>query len=225
MSERQNGLYALLCRPIVYDLAQACIRSQASRRRFFAEHVRQRPGDSVLDLGCGTGDALPYLTTDEYVGVDFNPRYVRVARERFPGRGCFIVSDLLRLNEELDGPFDVALALGVLHHLADDVAGAALKTVAQLLAPTGRFVTHDPVLTDSQSWMARWFVKRDRGPYVRRETELVRLARQHFHVVRTTIVERPLRIPYTEIVMECEQPCIAKPLLRGTREDFASAAR
>ncbi len=227
MSERQHGLYSLLCRPGIYDFAQSCIRSQASRRRFFAEHVRPGPDDSVLDIGCGTGDALSYLTTEDYVGIDLNPHYVTVARKRYPDRGQFLLSDVMHLREQIDGPFDVALALGVLHHLADDVASAALESIASLLSPTGRLVTHDPVLTDSQSRMARWFVKRDRGPHVRREADLVRLVRRHFGVVRTTIVERPLRIPYTEIVLECEQPIAETPLVEvhGTRGSFVSTAR
>ncbi len=64
MSNHQHGPYALLCRPIVFDLAQSRLRRKASRPRFFAEHVRPRASDSVLALGCGTGDALSYLTME-----------------------------------------------------------------------------------------------------------------------------------------------------------------
>jgi ubiquinone/menaquinone biosynthesis C-methylase UbiE len=46
-----------------------------------------RPGDTVLDLGCGTGDdALHLMSAGVAVhGVDSSPEMVRIARGR-PGR-------------------------------------------------------------------------------------------------------------------------------------------
>ena len=199
-------MYGLLSSPVIYDFCQAVVRSKASRSRFFEEHVRPWRGARVLDVGCGTGDALCHLRTTDYVGVDLNPEYLRVARCRYPNRGRFVTGDVLHLEEHVGNGFDIALAMGVLHHLSDEVADAALGQAARVISSTGRLVTHDPVLTDSQSRAARWFVTRDRGPHVRREAELAGLAHRHFEVVRTTIVERPLRIPYTEIIMECERP-------------------
>lgn len=219
MSERRRGLYALLSLPAVYDLCQALLRSKASRCRFFNEHVRPGQADRVLDIGCGTGDALSHLTTNEYVGVDANPYYIGVARVRYPNRGIFVAGDVTDLQQQTGNGFDIALALGVLHHLDDDGADAALREIAHALSPTGRLVMHDPVLTDSQSRVARWFVMRDRGPHVRTDALLVSLARRHFEVVHTTINERPLRIPYTEIIMECE-----RPIRRSTRNGGRSCS-
>lgn len=55
--------------------------------------------DSVLDLGCGFGDYLNYLSKQDveisYTGYDINPKLIEIAQERFPGR-CFEVKDILQ---------------------------------------------------------------------------------------------------------------------------------
>ena len=57
-----------------------------------------RPGDSVLDLGCGFGDFLAYLQNNGlevmYTGYDINPVVIVEARKRHPGRS-FEVLDVL----------------------------------------------------------------------------------------------------------------------------------
>ena len=42
-------------------------------------------GQSVLDLGCGTGDLLASLKPSRGVGVDFSDRMIKIAKGKFPG--------------------------------------------------------------------------------------------------------------------------------------------
>lgn len=56
-------------------------------RRMAVVHLQLRPGDCVLDLGCGTGMSLPMLrdavgAAGRVVGVDLSPEMLAVARER-----------------------------------------------------------------------------------------------------------------------------------------------
>ncbi len=56
-------------------------------RRMAVQHLQLRPGDCVLDLGCGTGMSLPMLrdavgAAGRVVGVDLSPDMLAVARER-----------------------------------------------------------------------------------------------------------------------------------------------
>lgn len=199
----RDGAYRVFRLAAVYDAAQAAIRSQRSRRRFFDRFVRAKPGAAVLDLGCGTGDALAFLPDVRYWGVDSNEAYLRAAQRRFGARGTFLVADLASLGDVPDGAFDVVLALGVLHHLDDEQCRHVFAAAGRVMTPAGRFVSHDPVLTACQSAAARWVVRRDRGRHVRTAEHIVGLAGESFGEVRHEIIPRPLRIPYTEIALEC----------------------
>lgn len=108
-----------------------------------------RPGGPgprrVLDAGCGRGLGILGAATlqpqVEFLGVDINRVALAEAREQATARGLKNVSfaecDLMTLEglEVPDGGFDVIHSSGVLHHLADPVAG--LVRLREVLAPHG----------------------------------------------------------------------------------------
>jgi SAM-dependent methyltransferase len=84
-----------------------------------AEHVVSlaglRPGERVVDLATGTGNAalLAAHTGAVVTGLDAAPRLIDVARERAASEGvqaAFLVGDIDALSFE-DGSFDVALSV------------------------------------------------------------------------------------------------------------------
>jgi SAM-dependent methyltransferase len=98
----------------------------------------------VLSLGCGIGDTelllAPYVA--EVVGVDLSPAAIRQARadaERLAIRNA-------RFEEgsDVDGQFDVVMAIFFLHHLADDDLAELPRQVRKHLAPGGTFYSLDP---------------------------------------------------------------------------------
>lgn len=53
-------------------------------KRFIAQYKRS-PGNSLLDVACGTGGHIPYLRDDfAYEGLDLDPEMLALARQRFP---------------------------------------------------------------------------------------------------------------------------------------------
>jgi SAM-dependent methyltransferase len=53
-------------------------------KRFISEYKRSE-GKSLLDVACGTGGHIPYLTPDfAYEGLDLDPEMLVLARKRFP---------------------------------------------------------------------------------------------------------------------------------------------
>jgi len=75
----------------------------------------------VLDVGCGTGDALNHLRRfAEYVGIDTDARAIEVARERSRTRSNVRFECRLCTPADLrdTAPTHVAL-IGLLHHLTD----------------------------------------------------------------------------------------------------------
>jgi 2-polyprenyl-3-methyl-5-hydroxy-6-metoxy-1,4-benzoquinol methylase len=103
---------------------QRLARPGLLRRRDLALRVLQRFEDgSVLDVGCGSGrvaEALLEAGAASYVGVDFSGPMIELARERLArfGQAARLVEGDF-LTEELDGPFDVVLALGVFDYLPE----------------------------------------------------------------------------------------------------------
>ena len=88
-----------------------------------------RAGARVLDLGCGTGRlTVPLSEVYRAVGIDVSPDMLAVARSK-GGRAQFVRADAARIPF-IDGSFDVALAVFVLHQLAD--FRAAVREIARV---------------------------------------------------------------------------------------------
>ena len=197
--ERTAFPYSLLAGAACYRTVQALLRRPSARRRFVRERIAPWPGCRVLDLGCGTGDLIPFLPPCEYVGIDGNSAYLQTARRLYPHGPTFSALDLGELRPGSLGEFDIIVALGVLHHLDDATAAKMLEFAAGSLSPLGRFVSHDPVFAAGQSTVSRWLVARDRGQHVRSEERMRTLIQAAFPRVEATVVNGNLRLPYTEI--------------------------
>jgi cyclopropane fatty-acyl-phospholipid synthase-like methyltransferase len=179
------------------------IGAQRARTELANLYLRVRPGERILDIGCGPADILTYLPQVEYVGFDISPKYIEAARQRFSQRGEFHCQEVNATSLSQFQAFDVVNACGIVHHL-DDAAAVHLFEIARAaLKPTGRLVTFDGCYVPGQSRMARYLLSRDRGEYVRTEEQYVSLARQVFPRVSVHLRHDLLRIPYTHIILEC----------------------
>jgi SAM-dependent methyltransferase len=107
-----------------------------------ARHVVERagiaPGERVLDLACGTGNAarLAVAAGARVTGLDSAARLVEVARERVPDAE-FVVGDALELPFD-DGAFDVVLSVFGVIFVPDPAR--AIAEIVRVLAPSGRAV-------------------------------------------------------------------------------------
>ncbi len=185
-----------------YSAFRRLIRADRGMRLLVDEHIAPSSGDVIGDLGCGTGDLAGMLPADAtYIGIDHNPAYISPTSLSFePGGRYFVNGDLAELASLDLPPLDVAVAIGVLHHLTDDQVLAMLAAVVTKLAPGGRLVTVDPVFHPDQASSARIMMAMDRGRYVRHQSHYEWLVRQVLPEARCRIRTDVNPFPYTHIV-------------------------
>jgi phosphatidylethanolamine/phosphatidyl-N-methylethanolamine N-methyltransferase len=100
----------------IYDTAFGGISSKARLRA--VSQVNHLPGTDVLEVGVGTGLALPHYRSDKLItGIDLSKDMLRKARERTRVDALTNVQALLEMDAEAtsfgDGSFDIAVAMFV----------------------------------------------------------------------------------------------------------------
>ncbi|MEH2143938.1 class I SAM-dependent methyltransferase [Nostoc sp.] len=100
--------------------------------------LNPKPGESILDLGCGTGQLTEKIAQAgaEVIGVDHAATMIEKARQNYP-HIRFDVADAR--NFQVDKPLDAVFSNAVLHWVKE--ANSAIASIHQALKPGGRFVT------------------------------------------------------------------------------------
>lgn len=108
------------------------------------ERLSDRPlaGQSVLDVGCGWGQAMQYFASKGAKCFGFDPAPEAVDYVRSRGLEC-VRAGMERMDVFGDRRFDVVTLMNVLEHLADPIA-VMQEIRAKVLAPSGLLVIEVP---------------------------------------------------------------------------------
>jgi ubiquinone/menaquinone biosynthesis C-methylase UbiE len=130
------------CRPVLFDFFTA-----ASSRQFRAvavERLALKPGDAVIDLGCGSGLSLSLLVDavgpeGQVIGVDASPHMLARARQRVEAAGWRGVELVEAFAQDYHPPEAVdGVLAGNVNQLI--CSPEVVRNAVTWLKPGGRFV-------------------------------------------------------------------------------------
>jgi len=107
-----------------------------------------RPGDRVLELGCGVGtvtqlipEALPQGSV---LGLDLSPRSIATAQERLASYGNVELRAADVAAADVEGKYDVVVLPDVIEHIPLDQHDALFGRIAGWVKPDGFVLLHYP---------------------------------------------------------------------------------
>ncbi|WP_313274366.1 cyclopropane fatty acyl phospholipid synthase [Stenotrophomonas sp.] len=143
-----NDLYeAMLGRRLVYSCgywaqAQDLDAAQEAKLDLICRKLRLRPGQRVLDIGCGWGEALKFAA-ERYgvsgVGITISREQAEYARELCAGLPIEI---RLQDYHDVEETFDAILSVGMFEHVGDKNYRGYFEMVRRCLQPDGLFLLH-----------------------------------------------------------------------------------
>jgi ubiquinone/menaquinone biosynthesis C-methylase UbiE len=134
-----------------YDFAvNMTTLGQARRlRRMTVDQALIKPSDTVLDVGCGTGEvtllAKVRAKNGKVYGIDPAPEMIAVARQKAARKGLdldFRVGVIESLPFP-DASIDVVTSSLMMHHLTENLKVHGLTEIYRVLKPGGRLLIAD----------------------------------------------------------------------------------
>ncbi len=130
------------------------------RQRRALEFARLRPGERVLDLGCGRGEVAYQcvMAGCGVVALDYSPAAVEITRETLSqvppekrGEVSVACQDVDTLS--LEGKFDAVFLLDIVEHLTEEQLTGLFRRLSPHLNPGARVIIH----TDNLHFEERLF--------------------------------------------------------------------
>jgi len=161
-----NFLEAVMGQPAIYRFWMAPFAEQKFAP--ISAHNDLKRVRRALDVGCGPGTNASHFAHTDYLGIDWNERYIRSAQQRYKGR--FLVADAEKLTALPGERFDFIMANSLLHHLDEPSTKRLLAHLSGLLTEDGHVHILELAIRPRLS-VSRCLALADRGEFPRPKEE------------------------------------------------------
>lgn len=134
-----------------------------------------KSGKLLLEIGGGAGrNTLRYEGFERIVVMDYSTTQLEQAQKRLgtSERYVYVAADVYKLPF-VDGLFDTATMIRVIHHMAD--APKALSQIRQVMQPGGKFLLEYANKRNLKAILRYWMGKQDWDPFDKDPVEFVAL--------------------------------------------------
>lgn len=137
--------------------------AQLAKKRHLAAKLLIRPGDRVLDIGCGWGGLGLYLaeiSEAKVTGVTLSTEQLQVANARAAEKNLaqsakFFLEDY----RDIPGPFDRIVSVGMFEHVGVDFYETYFRRCAELLTDDGVMMLHSIGRSEGPDVTNPWITK------------------------------------------------------------------
>ncbi|HUK60013.1 MAG TPA: cyclopropane-fatty-acyl-phospholipid synthase family protein [Stellaceae bacterium] len=160
---------------------QTIEEAQAQKKRHIAAKLLLKPGQRVLDIGCGWGGLALYLAKEcevEVTGITLSTEQLDVARRRAVAAG---LAERVRFElidyRKVEGQFDRIVSVGMFEHVGVIHYPTFFRQVHELLARDGVALLHSIGRADgpgsTNPWMRRYIFPGGYAPALSEVTPVV----------------------------------------------------
>jgi cyclopropane-fatty-acyl-phospholipid synthase len=136
--------------------------AQLAKRRHLAAKLLVRPGQRVLDIGCGWGGLALYIAENcggRVTGITLSEQQLAVARGRATEKGCGLVDFRLKDYREVAGCFDRIVSVGMFEHVGANFYDEFFRSCRAALADDGIMLLHSIGRSEGPNVTNPWIAK------------------------------------------------------------------
>lgn len=149
--------------------------AQRHKLELICRKLELRPGERLLDIGCGWGGLAHHAATHhgvEVVGITVSQQQLQFARQRCAGLPVRL--ELVDYRD-LGGQFDKVVSVGMFEHVGPNNYPIYFETVRRVLANEGLFLLHTigdyATAPTTDPWIEKYIFPNGKLPSARQVTE------------------------------------------------------
>jgi demethylmenaquinone methyltransferase/2-methoxy-6-polyprenyl-1,4-benzoquinol methylase len=204
-----------------YDITSQLYQPQWAHRRRAVQALRLRPGDSVVEIACGTGLNFPLIEQEigpagRIVGVDLTDAMLAQAQHRIETNGWSNVSLVQADAAEFEFSTGVDAILATYPHALLPQPGQVIAHGAAALSPGGRWVVLDLKVPDN---LPRWLARLGIATVGRSASLEEWMVRRPWEAIRVAMQDTLADVSWTELLFGIAYLAIGSRGPAGTVEE------